>query len=268
MTVLVNGEPVSSIDIHDRGLQYGDGLFETIAVKDGQCEHWYEHMARLSQGCQRLKIPEPDPQQLLVEAQQLYMDKRQAVLKIIITRGSGGRGYTIPQTVRPSRILSLHEWPVYPSINVSLGVQVRFCDTRLSQQPALAGIKHLNRLEQVLARNEWSDSDVSEGLMCDSQGNVIEGTMSNCFMVKDGALFTPDITNAGVAGIMRAHVLQQARAHNIPVDEKPITQQEFLSANEVFICNSIIGIWPVRQLQDTHYHVIGDITAQLMQGLV
>lgn len=268
MSTLINGETIDALTVNDRGLQYGDGLFETIAVKDGQCEHWYEHMARLAAGCERLKIPVPDGQLLLAEAQQLYADKQRAVLKIIITRGSGGRGYRIPELVSASRIISIHDWPEFPSINRRLGVQLHLCETKLSHQPALAGIKHLNRLEQVLARSEWTDPDISEGLMNDINGNIIEGTMSNYFAVINAELVTPEIVDCGVAGIMRAHIMRQAVLHEITVHERNMKIEELLSADELFICNSIIGIWPVRQLLDTHYKVIGDVSLEIMNGLV
>jgi len=268
MSTLINGERNDVIAISDRGLQYGDGLFETIAVKNGQCEHWYEHMSRLANGCKQLNIPVPDAQQLLIEAQQLIDDKQQAVLKIIITRGSGGRGYCPPESVTPTRIISIHSWPSLPSMNAVLGVQLHYCETKLSHQPALAGIKHLNRLEQVIARNEWHDPDISEGLMSDINGNIVEGTMSNYFAVMNNELVTPSIVDCGVAGIMRAHIMSQAVSHGMTVREKNLNIGDLLSANELFVCNSIINVWPVRQLLDKQYKVVGDVTAKIMNGLV
>ncbi len=268
MNALVNGIVSEEIAVSDRGLQYGDGVFETIAVIEGQCEHWVEHMERLSAGCKQIKLPSPDVQKLLVEAQQIIDGKQQAILKIIITRGSGGRGYLAPDLVSPTRILTIHPWPNYPTINSSLGIQLHLCDTQLSHQPALAGIKHLNRLEQVIARNEWNNPDISEGLMCDNQGNVIEGTMSNVFVVINNELVTPEIVNCGVAGIMRSHIMRQANILGIPMSERNLALNDVLSADEVFVCNSIIRIWPVRQLLDKHYKVVGDITAQIMNGLI
>jgi len=268
MTVLINGKAGNCIATTDRGLQYGDGLFETIAVQNGKCEHWHEHMSRLADGCQRLNIPAPDTTRLLVEAQQLYAGKENAVLKIIITRGSGGRGYKSPDPVEPTRIVSIHPWPSYPAGNIEEGIHLHLCTTQLSSQPALAGIKHLNRLEQVLARNEWHDADISEGLMSDVDGNIIEGTMSNYFAVSQGELITPRIANCGVAGIMRQHILNQAVLHKMTVHERNIQLAELHAADELFICNSIIGVWPVRKFQDTEYKVVGELTATIMDGLI
>ena len=268
MTVLINGKPGDHITSSDRGLQYGDGLFETIAIKNGECEHWYEHMSRLTDGCQRLQIPAPNAQQLLVEAQQLCSDKAQAVLKIIITRGSGGRGYRAPDPVEATRIISIHPWPSYPDENITQGIRVHLCDTKLSHQPALAGIKHLNRLEQIIARNEWDDPSINEGLMSDIDGNVVEGTMSNYFAVINKELVTPEILDCGVAGIMRSHIMAQAILHEISVCERKVKLDELYDADELFICNSIIGIWPVRQLANHSYNVIGEVTGQIMDGLI
>jgi len=268
MTTLINGEPSDCIAASDRAVQYGDGLFETIAVKSGECEHWYEHMARLTEGCQRLNIPAPDAQQLLVDSQKLCAKHQQAVLKIIITRGSGGRGYGAPDDVKPTRIVSIHPWPEYPESNFEQGIQLHLCTTQLSKQPALAGIKHLNRLEQVLARNEWHDPHISEGLMCDEHGNVVEGTMSNVFAVINGELITPKIIDCGVAGIMRKHIISQAILHNITIHEQTIKLDDLYAADELFVCNSIIGIWPVRKLNDVEYNVIGKVTATIMDDLI
>jgi len=268
MTVLINGKIDNCVASSDRGLQYGDGVFETIAIKNGESEHWYEHMARLTEGCRRLNIPPPDTLQLLAEAQKLYAGKEQAVLKIIITRGSGGRGYRSPDKVMPTRILSVHPWPSHPSNYVHEGIHLHLCATQLSSQVALAGIKHLNRLEQVIARNEWHDPDISEGLMLDGNGNVVEGTMSNYFAVVNNELLTPMIVDCGVAGIMRSHIIKQASLHNIVVRESSIKLDELFLADELFICNSIIGIWPVRKFLNKSYKVIGDVTAKIMEGLI
>lgn len=268
MTVLINGKQEDRIASSDRGLQYGDGLFETIAIKNGECEHWYEHMSRLADGCRRLNIPIPNAQQLLVEAQQLCSDKALAVLKIIITRGSGGRGYRAPDPVEATRIISIYPWPSHPDENITQGICVHLCDTQLSHQPALAGIKHLNRLEQIIARNEWDDPNISEGLMSDIDGNVVEGTMSNYFAVINKELVSPEILDCGVAGIMRSHIMAQAILHGISVHERKIKLDELYAADELFICNSIIGVWPVRKLADHSYKANGEVTGQIMDGLI
>jgi 4-amino-4-deoxychorismate lyase len=138
-------------------------------------------------------------------------------------------------------------------------------DTRISRNPALAGIKHLNRLEQVLARSEWQ-SEYAEGLMLDEEGNIIEGTMTNLFLCSQGTLLTPDLSRSGVTGIMRAAVLDRAKKMSLPCQVTSITHEMLNSAEEVFLTNSIIGIWPVRRIGSIQY-VVGDTTRRLQKEI-
>ncbi|MDD1613864.1 MAG: aminodeoxychorismate lyase [Methylococcaceae bacterium] len=264
--ILVNGECRGHIEISDRGFQYGDGLFETIAVTSGQPVFLGRHIDRLKAGCRRLYIPFPGTELLTFEAQKLSQHSSNAVLKLILTRGSGGRGYRQPDVIQTTRVLSLHPFPDYPDIYKEQGIVARFCDTRLGLNPGLAGIKHLNRLEQVLARAEWTDPDIQEGLMLDMNDHVIEGTMTNLFYVKNETLYTSSLSLAGVAGIMRGIIMAMSSEHDISVIEHTFTKDELLSANEVFVCNSIVGIWPVKQIAKTCFPV-GVRTRQLQTWL-
>jgi len=264
----VNGKDTTHINLQDRGLQYGDGLFETIAVSNGRLEFWQRHMQRLQLGCRRLNIPPPDSQLLLDEARQIVGRRHKAVLKIIITRGEGGRGYRPPAqtSTRPNRIVSLHDWPDYTAANASEGISLRYCSTPLGINPVLAGVKHLNRLEQVMARSEWNDAEIQEGIMLNSWGDVIEGTMSNLFFIKDGMLHSPDLSNCGVAGIMRGVILELARSANIPLKVGCYNRADMDAADELFITNSLIGIWPVQRLEQRSFD-IGPLTRQIMSTL-
>ena len=260
--MLVNGDYREHIEISDRGFQYGDGLFETIAVSNGQPVFLDRHLARLEAGCKRLHIPFPGTELLSSEAQNLSAQSGKAVLKLILTRGSGGRGYRQPDVIKTTRVLSLHPYPDYPDSYKMLGINTRFCDTRLGLNPALAGIKHLNRLEQILARAEWTDPDLQEGIMLDMNNHVIEGTMTNLFYVKNNTLYTASLTLAGVAGIIRSIILALCADHGLAVIERSFTKDELLAADEIFVCNSIIGIWPVKQIATTRFPV-GAKTRQL-----
>jgi len=265
--ILVNGKQGMTVDLLDRGFQYGDGLFETIAVVDGQPARWERHMARLERGCERLAIPFPDPVLLRREAEQLSRGSERAVLKLIITRGSGGRGYRPPEQAKPTRVFARHAWPDFPPHFSGQGIELRICETPLGSNPRLAGIKHLNRLEQVLARSEWDDPEIPEGLMLATDGAVIEGTQSNLFMVREGRLRTPDLSHCGVAGIMRGVVIEQARALGIETVVGRVTLDDLGSADELFICNSLITIWPVQRLAE-HRYSVGPITRSLQQKIV
>lgn len=264
--ILVNGDKGKTIDVTDRGFQYGDGLFETCEVRNGQPVLLDLHLQRLNAGCEKLLIPYPGFELLQLETQQICQHSELAVLKIIITRGTGGRGYKEPETIHATRVLSLHPFPDYPQCYKEHGITTRFCRTRLGLNPELAGIKHLNRLEQILARAEWKDIDIQEGIMLDINDNVIEGTMTNVFYVKNGILYTAILTHAGVLGIMRHVIMTIASEHNISVIQKSITKDNLLSADELFVCNSIIGIWPIKQLATSHF-LPGKITGQLQNWL-
>ena len=262
----INGVAVNCVDTGDRGLLYGDGLFETIAVRNGRVSSWRRHMARLQAGCDRLGMPAVDTVQLALEVDELLAGAGHAVLKVIVTRGSGGRGYRISEKMKPRRILQLHPWPELPPAAPEAGVAARLCSTRLCHSPLLAGIKHLNRLEQVLARQEWHDPQIAEGLLLDPDGRLVEGTMSNLFLVRQKELLTPDLRGCGVAGIMRSIILEQAERLSIPVNIRALYMDDLQTADEVFLCNSLFGIWPVIAVDGRPYRK-GEITMRMQQRI-
>ena len=249
--MLINGVPGDMISIHDRGLLYGDGVFRTMRVSGGKVLCWLRHFRKLQQDCAALKLPCPEAALLFDELQQLAEQQPDGIAKIIITRGIGARGYAPPVgNAIPTRILSITPFTPYPDEYYSQGVKLRVCDLRLAHQPRLAGIKHLNRLENVLAASEWNDAGIAEGLLLDVADNVIEGTRSNLFMLRDGELHTPDLSFCGVAGIQRERVMGWASAHGMPCRTGLFGLAELLAADEIFLVNSVIGLWPVRELQD------------------
>lgn len=261
----VDGLPAEQLSLLDRGLAYGDGLFETIAVHNGQPRLLARHLARLSESAQRLRLP-LDLSVLEAELLAFCTQLGEGVAKLIVTRGEGLRGYAAPAAAQPRRILLGSPAPAYAAGNAGQGVRLFPCATRLAEQPLLAGLKHLNRLEQVLARSEWQDPAYAEGLMLDTSGRVIEGVFSNLFLVRDGVLLTADLSRCGVAGVMRAELLQQAAAQGVALQVRDISHDELLAADEVFLCNSLYGIWPVRELQG-HDWPVGPLTRKL-QALI
>lgn len=263
--ILINGELKNTLAITDRGLHYGDGLFETIEVVQGQPVFLSLHLARLKTGCQTLKIPYPDKTLLLDEITRVSKDCKQGVIKLMLTRGSGGRGYRQPELLKPTRITALHPYPDHPDCYKTQGIQTRFCSTRLGLNPLLAGLKHNNRLEQVLARTEWQD-EFQEGLMLNLNEHVIEGTMSNLFVIKDQIVYTPEISVSGIKGVMRQLILDIASQMRIPIRETTLTADFVLQADELFVCNSVIGIWPIKSLEHKSYSV-GLMTQKIMTAL-
>lgn len=257
----VDGQDAAALNLQNRGLAYGDGLFETIAVRGGRPSLLARHLERLALGCRRLAI-EADLALVRNELLQFAGLLGDGVAKLILTRGDSQRGYA-PMAGSPARrILQGSPLPAYPAANAEQGVRLFPCQTRLAEQPLLAGLKHLNRLEQVLARAEWQDTAFAEGLMRDGQGRVIEGVYSNLFLVRDGALLTADLGRCGVAGVMRAALLEQGAALGLPVQVRDLTLTDLEQADEVFVCNSVYGIWPVLQFAALNWPA-GPLTRKL-----
>jgi len=263
---IVNGHESNSIPASDRGLQYGDGLFETMAAKDGRIALLDDHLERLGYGADRLGLPQPEMEVIREEVLRLVPGQGRAVIKLILTRGSGGRGYREPEQVEIRRIVSRNPWPNYPDTWANDGIAVRLCETRLALDPVLAGLKTLNRLHQVLARAEWDDPDVAEGLLLDADDRVVCGTMSNLFLVRSGALITPDLDRSGVAGVMRKQILKIAARMGIDAREKAVSLDDLSRADEIFVTNSLIMIWPVRQFED-RVCTVGPLTRRLQRAL-
>jgi 4-amino-4-deoxychorismate lyase len=265
-SVLINGQATDVISSLDRGLLYGDGVFETIAVEDGRPRFWMRHLARLNAGCERLGISQPEGNRLLEESLAVISGVERGVLKIIVTRGCGWRGYRPASDVTPTRIIQLHPWPDYSETCHGSGVRVRLCRQRLGNNPALAGIKHLNRLEQVLARGEWDDPGIFEGLLLDEDEHLIGGTMSNLFIVRDQVLMTPELVRCGVAGILRTVVMEEAARVSMPLQVRTLGLDDLWEADEVFLTNSLFALWPVIAIEGRPY-CKGALTQRLQELL-
>lgn len=246
--VLVNGLPNEHIRISDRGLAYGDGVFRTLLVRVGRPSCWRHHYDKLYADCAALGITCPPENLLIGEMERLIGAIPDCVLKIIVTRGEGARGYAAPEQTEPTRILITSPIPQYPAENFLHGTRLHLCSTRLAIQPRLAGIKHLNRLENVLARREWSDPEIGEGLMLDMEGNAIEGTMSNLFLLQGNILYTPNLGRCGVAGVQRARIMELAGKLDMRIKVENLPLGRIYDAEEVMLCNSVIGVWQVREL--------------------
>lgn len=252
------------ISIEDRGLQYGDGLFETAALVAGRVRFLQDHLARLQHGCGRLHISTPALDLLEHEISQVTAGHERGVVKIIVTRGAGGRGYRPAEGLDPTRIVAL--FPAPEAVRPDTGIEVRWCATRCARNAQLAGMKHLNRLEQVLAQAEWRDPGIAEGLMMDTEGEVVSATSSNVFLVVDGVLITPDLRYAGVSGIMRRQVLMTARARGWLSEERAVWPEDVTHATEIFITNAVRGIRPIIKLGERHWQV-GSVTREIASTL-
>jgi len=274
-TNLVDGQPSDLIAVTNRGLAYGDGIFETIRFQGSEPVLWERHWRRLLKGCDLLglNLPADSEPSILQQCRRLLEenDLTRAVLKLILIRDGVGRGYRSERSASLHTLVSISTLPEYPSQNYLSGVKVWLCKTRLAVNPQLAGIKHLNRLEQVLASREWPDSEYSEGIMMDTSDHIVEGTRSNVFFVKDEYLVTPSLNGSGVKGVMREYLLHCSLELGLRVEESRVTLPDLPGFQEAFICNSVFGIWPIMSLDvakdETLHWGRGEITDSLQQTI-
>jgi len=267
--ILVNGVQTDCVAASDRGLMYGDGVFRTMVMCGGQPVSWDRHFLKLSADCAALRIPCIPKEIFDRELETLGASHPDCVIKIVVTRGEGTRGYSVTSALQPTRILSTSPMPTYPDAYREVGVKVRLCDLRLSYQPQLAGIKHLNRLENVLARIEWDNPDIPEGLLLDEHGIVISGTMSNLVLFKGETLVTPDLSRCGVAGVTRQRIMSMVAEWGFQVKVQPISLQVLMEADEVLMCNSVIGVWQIVEFQEKAWpagNLVHRIRAALHDG--
>ena len=227
--ILVNGRPDQVVDALDRGLAYGDGVFRTMRAQAGRVRLWRLHVTKLQSDCERLGIACPDEAQLRSDVERVLADHADCAVKAVVTRGCGGRGYAGFDATEPTRIVARFPLPAARAGSDEHGVCTRWCRIRLGHQPALAGVKHLNRLENVLARREWTCDAIAEGILCDVHEQVIGGTMSNVFVLEQGRLVTPPLDRCGVEGVQRARLL---------------------AAEQVYLTNSVMGLWWISRLDD------------------
>lgn len=264
-----NGSP-AQFSTDDRGLQYGDGLFETVAIRKGELRLWKFHVARLARGCKLLGIEMPVAANLhdgvLHAVRQSGVPSSYSVAKIIVTAGTGRRGYGRQGVDKPSVMIGAFPSTPPPIKSYRDGIDTVICTTRLSSNSPLAGLKTLNRLEQVLARSEFVETDVFEGLTMDADDRIICGTMSNVFLVNGGEVATPSLHSSGVEGVMRRHVIETLRAQGIETRIGSVNLDEMDDMDEVFICNSQFGVMPVRRCMESEW-AVGEITRTVMAAL-
>jgi 4-amino-4-deoxychorismate lyase len=250
LTAWINGRKSTRIDWRDRGLQYGDGVFETMRVRRGRVRLLEYHLERLAAGCRRLAIAGPSLPALRRELARIAANRSEAVLKLIVTRGvSSHRGYRPTGRERCTRIASLDALPRAALAGGAAPARLRLCATPLGLNPRLAGLKTLNRLESVLARAEWRDARIWEGLMRDVDENIVCGTMSNLFLRRGSILMTPVLDRCGVAGVMRRWVLETAGELRLKPVERRVAWRDLSGAEEVFMSNAVVGVKSVGSIQ-------------------
>lgn len=262
--MLVDGQPADRVSAADRGLHYGDGLFETMRLHAGSVPLLARHMARLRAGCKRLVLPFPGDALIEADIARLAAESPpEGVLRLVLTRGDGGRGYAPPADAPGRRLLAFHPLPPIGPVGLAVGV----CETRLGHSTALGGLKHLGRLEQVLAAGEVAAAGWDEGLMLDEAGRVVEATRHNLFFVRKGYVLTPPLAGCGVAGVMRSLILEAIEVLGLPGGESILRYHELHEVDEMFLCNAVVGMRPVRQVAG-HEYACEEIVAKLRPPLV
>ena len=269
LRTMVDGIEQSQIAVMDRGLHFGDGVFRTVLVHESQPVDWPRQLRRLLDDATRIGLQVPDAELLSQQVTEICAGQPRAILKLLLTRGGQALGYIATEdTCRV--ILLLRSLRDYPPHFWSDGITVRICEMRLACNPALAGIKHLNRLEQVLARAEWDDEGIAEGLMLDTRDRLIEGISSNLFFVRKGILHTPDLSRCGVAGVTREMILDAAPAYTRGTHIADFGVDDLMNADECFVCNSVIRVWPIGRLvshETTRSWPVGSVTRQFQNQL-
>ncbi|MEH6452338.1 MAG: aminodeoxychorismate lyase [Psychromonas sp.] len=272
--MLINGIETTKIAATDRGLAYGDGLFSTVKIESGVVQLWDYHLKRMQLGAQKLFFPAIDWLLLTNEVENLattLLQHSHAIIKVILTRGSGGRGYSITGCDSPQRILSVHAFPQHYQQWQEQGIKVVQCTQTLSLNRQLAGLKTLNRLEQVLIKHELESINALEGIVCDNNGDVIEACSANVFIYVDKQWLTPKLDHAGVAGVKRQQLLDLAKNAGISIIEKTIKPEHFFTAQAACLTNALMGIVPITQYQSYCYPAdsftyINKLKSLLLQG--
>jgi 4-amino-4-deoxychorismate lyase len=247
--ILVDGRISETLSALDRGLAYGDGVFRTMRAQAARVLLWPNHYRKLERDCARLGIACPAAPALISDIERILREEPDCVMKILVTRGQGGRGFALPAQAQPTRVVASFPLPLPPPGCDEHGVRIRWCSIRLADQPALAGVKHLNRLENVLARSEWTDATIVEGIMRDASGRVIEGTMSNVFILEQGRLITPALDRCGVEGVQRERLIALAGRICRGCEVGSVSPERLLAAEQVYLTNSVIGTWWVCALE-------------------
>lgn len=268
--VLVNGVEADVISVMDRGLAYGDGFFETFYCIDGLLQNWIFHWERMKRSAGVLKMDLPSETEFLCDFDALKnlenRTERDFVVKIIVTRGVGGRGYSIQGADSANRIIFSSQMPDYKSLR-SKGMDVSFLNFRLNAEGPVAGLKHLNRIGQVFAKIELDETGNDEGIVCDSDGFVIEGVSSNIFIVSGNEIITPHLQHCGVKGVLRKKVIETAfDISGAKVLEESLKPEDIRSADSIFFTNSLLGVCPVRKLEGQTFETDGDILKCLMDA--
>ncbi len=250
----INGEPREHLPLTDRAIQFGDGFFTTARVRTGRIDLLSYHLERLAQAGERLLFAPLDWAALEREMKQLAEQRQDGVLKVIISRGSGGSGYSAAGCGAPLRIITDADAPARYPLWRDQGVSLTLSPVRLGCNPWLAGIKHLNRLEQILIRIRLEQvAGAQEAVVLDTRGYVAECCAANIFWRRGGEVYTPGLEQSGVAGVMRRHIMALLAGSSFNLRLVDALPAALSAAEEVIICNALMPVLPVNRFEDRAY---------------
>jgi 4-amino-4-deoxychorismate lyase len=245
---LINGT-FKKISPFDRAFQYGDGIFRTFVVENKKVLHWKHHYKKIVEDCLALKITPPKEKDLLTDINTLFKSKKKSVGKFIISRGNSERGYKFSEDIVHNRFLIKTKMPIYPKEYFNLGVNLCVCKQKLNPS-ILSGVKHLNRLENIMARQEWKGDHYADGILLDQNGYVIECISSNIFMRIGNTIYTPKICQVGIKGVTRGLIIKISMKLGFKIKETTFKLNKLLESDEVFITNSLFGVLQVKEIKN------------------
>jgi 4-amino-4-deoxychorismate lyase len=260
----INGIQQQHIPADDRSFQYGDGCFTTIQTRFGALSYWELHVERMQACLDTLGITAPDWHEVYAQLLNAALPDAMGGLKLLISRGSGGRGYASPEQVTPLIMINRFAYPAHYPLWQSQGLKIGVSRIALGHNPLLAGHKHNNRLEQVLVKDDLRAQGVDDGVVLDINQNIVETSSANIFWRNGESLYTPILDKAGVAGIIRRLIIQDVEALGYQVVIGEFTLEQLKGAEEVFISNALLGIAPVIQVSDRQF-TIGELTQKLQK---
>lgn len=250
----INGVESETLPINDRSTQYGDGFFTTMKVENGEICLWPFHLNRLKTTAKRLMMTAPNWQKLEEHVYSIARDLPLGGIKVLISRGAGGRGYSPEGCVTTQVIVSDFQYPSHYKRWQENGIELGVSTIKLGlSSPHLAGMKHLNRLEQVLIKDEIAKTEVTDVVVLDLNNKVIETSIGNIFWIKDGRIFTPDLSFSGIEGVMKKHLQQLIEESQLELNEVSVELCELENADEVFITNSLFEIVPINAIVNTKF---------------
>jgi len=271
--IIPSATPISS---SDRAFNYGDGVFTTLLINEHKVELLPYHISRLEHDAAAIKLnidiyaleAAIAEQVKAIESASSENASPKYVLKVHVSGGQAGRGYARSEDSEALIRFSQHPYPVHYDSLANEGVAVICAQTRLAIQPLLAGVKHMNRLEQVLVKHEVDDAGANDAIVCDTQDNIIEASAGNVFFYLNEQWYTPSLKGSGVNGVVRQCLIDSLLDDNCALNVGEYDPSYLRNASAVVITNALMGVMPVRQIRMPDFSFINfDVTSDTIVAL-